>query len=73
MRTTARRFESKRGEHGTLYLFRVSYRDLDPACPEFSWSTWAYDADHAVEKFSDDGDDGWKILSVRKVRAPVSS
>ncbi len=67
---TTRPFQTRKGAHGTLYRFRVVYRDAhDEACPDFDWFTWAYSVEHAEEKFLDSdhdgwGDhDGWKMLS----------
>jgi hypothetical protein len=66
-----RPFQSKAGRHGTLYRFRLTYRDAhDPVCPVFDTSTWAYSAEHAEEKFFDSDDDGWRLLSVEKIREP---
>lgn len=71
-RATTRPFVKKAGKHGTLYLFRIGYRDNDdPASPDFVERTWAYDAEHATDKFYDAPDaDGWRITSVDKVRQP---
>lgn len=57
-------FASKPGEHGRLYLFEVRYRDAhDPCFPIFTWRTWAYDAEHAIDKFyMSDDDDGWTVV-----------
>ena len=64
------KFESKPGKYGTLYRFLVKYTDKgDFACPTFEWFTWAYDANHAEERFLDSDDEGWRILDVSKVRA----
>lgn len=52
-----------------VYVIRYRNKD-DDACPVFAWHCRAYDRDHAVEKFWDtgDGDDGWDILSVERVK-----
>ena len=59
------RYRSKPGKHGTLWLYRITYRDDSPGSPTFSGAWWAYDEAHALERFhdSDDGDTGWKIVS----------
>lgn len=63
------RYVEKPGNHGTLFLFRIAYRDkYDDACPRLSWNTWAYDVEHAVDRFHDSDDEGWEILGVEKVR-----
>ena len=69
-RTTTRPFVKKPGKHGTLYLFNVRYRDkYDFASPDFDWKTWAYNEEHAEQRFYEsDNDDDWKILSVTKMR-----
>lgn len=60
----ASRYQSKPGQHGTLYRYRITYRDDDPGSPTFSWHTWAYDEDHALERWYDSDDDtGWKIVA----------
>lgn len=54
----------KKGEYGTLYLYQIKYRDLNPACPVFTWRRFAYDADHAMERWFDGpADDGWQLVS----------
>jgi hypothetical protein len=65
-RSTLRPFIDAEGVHGTLYRFRLKYRDA--GAPDFDWFTWAYDTEHAAEKFYDSDDGGWKILSVDRVR-----
>ena len=69
-RAAAPRYVSKPGAHGTLYRFRIVYRDLDdPGFPESDWLAWAYDAEHAEDKFYDSEDAwGWKIVSISRVR-----
>lgn len=63
------RYQSKPGKHGTLYRFRIKYRDrFDPGSPDFDTFTWAYDQSHAEDRFLDSDDDGWKIISIDKVR-----
>ena len=53
---------TKAGTFGTLYLFAVRYRDcVDRCCPTFTWRAWAYDAEHALDKFHSGPDaDGWE-------------
>lgn len=65
------RFVSKPGRDGTLYLFRVEYTDQhDPAFGKDVIRLWAYDTNHAEERFVESEDaDGWKVLSVERVRA----
>lgn len=65
-----RKILSKPGRHGTLYRFRIVYKQRgDDACPEFTWSTWAYDVEHAADRFNADDDDAWEIVSVERVRS----
>ena len=59
------------GKHGTLYRFRVHYRDKgDECCPLLTWTCWAYNYDHCYEKFWDSDDDGWRVVSVERVYQP---
>jgi hypothetical protein len=59
---------SKPGEHGTLFLYRITYRDaFDPGCPDFSKNVWGYNRTHVEDKFFDSDDSGWTILSVERV------
>ena len=58
--------QTKPGKYGTLYRFELTYRD---SCDEFNTgiqSVWAYDVEHAIEKFYDapDADCGWELVSV---------
>ena len=63
------RYQTKQGRYGTLYRFRIVYRDQhDPASPDFDWYTWAYDPNHAEDNFLDSDDEGWRILSINRVR-----
>lgn len=59
---------SKPGKHGTLFLFAVAYED---ACDHFNTGTsrvWAYDWEHAQEKFFESDDaEGWRITKISKV------
>lgn len=65
----AQAFVSKPGRHGTLYRFRIRYTDVaDPCCMPDDWYVWAYNAEHAEQKFFDSDDDGWKILGIERVR-----
>lgn len=62
-------FVSKPGKHGTLYQYLLRYKDKDdPASPTFDWKTWAYDSEHALDKFYDSDDEGWKIVSWERVK-----
>jgi ribosomal protein L20A (L18A) len=45
----------------------ITYKDLDPGCPDFRIVIRAFSEDHAVEKFYADGDD-WDIVSIRRER-----
>jgi hypothetical protein len=56
---------SKPGKHGTLYLHLLRYTDAsDPSSPVFETRIWAYNSDHAIDKFFDSEDsDGWTVLS----------
>ncbi len=70
---------SKPGKHGTLHLFEIAYTDKperDDGQPYYNGTSrvWAYDADHAVEKFYDGEDDsGWRATSIKRVSASPSA
>lgn len=54
---------TKQGEHGTLYRYRMKYRDPnDPGFPESVWSCWAYNTIHAWELFHETADDGFEAV-----------
>jgi len=61
-------FRTKQGEHGTLYLFRVIYCDTADQDNDGESLLWAYDKEHAEERFYDTPDDGWRILSITRPR-----
>lgn len=50
-----------------MHKYRIRYRDPDPGCPVFSCVVSAYDAEHAEEKFREDGDD-WLIVKIERVK-----
>jgi hypothetical protein len=57
----------KQGAHGTLYRYAIEYTgENDPGCPTFTTSRWAYDAEHALDKFSG-LDEGWKVLRIARM------
>lgn len=59
---------TKPGKHGTLYLFAIAYEDT---CDRFNTGVsriWAYDAEHAEEKFYDGDDSGWRATKIARVR-----
>ncbi len=60
---------TKQGQHGTLYRYKISYRDSgDTGCPVFSYSLWTYNQEHAQDKFYDSEDaDGWEIITISVV------
>lgn len=57
------RYATKKGAHGTLYLYEGAYtcRHDRESFGVASWSVWAYDAAHAAEIFYD-GDDGFVLV-----------
>ena len=64
---------TKPGEHGTLYRYVVTYTDRsDPGCPEMTWHCWAYNLEHAEDKFYSSDDDGWSIINLRRLLEGVS-
>lgn len=60
------------GKYGRLYLYRVTYED-SPVLPgevgyRDAYRTWAYDSEHAEQKFLSGPDaDGWRIIAIERV------
>lgn len=54
---------TKPGKHGTLYRYRIAY-EIDPGV-WFTWSTWAYDADHAVDRWLETASDGYEDCQIK--------
>lgn len=68
-KTTRGKPVSKPGPHGTLYRYSIVYTDQgDPGFGEATWNTWAYDSQHAVDRFyeSPEGDTGWVALRIAR-------
>ena len=61
---------TKPGLHGTLYLYRIVYRnDGADDLERFTWRTYAYSTEHALDKFYDGpADDGWKAVSIARAQ-----
>jgi hypothetical protein len=60
---------TKPGKHGTLYLFHITYRDVGEVTDfPFPCSLWAYDQEHAEERFYDSDDEGWRITKITRAR-----
>lgn len=60
----------KPGKEGPLFFYRITYtgREHDPGMTPMTWSTWAYNLEHAEDKFYDTDDgEGWEILSIARV------
>lgn len=65
---------SKPGKHGTLYLFRITYRDAgDRYAFPIPCHLWAYDIEHAEDRFNDSDDDGWVIMDIAHAREGARS
>lgn len=59
---------TKPGKHGTLYRYELVYRDNSDMSPEATQVVWAYDQEHAIEKFFDGPDfEGWTLLKIARV------
>jgi hypothetical protein len=57
---------TKPGKHGTLKLYRVTYDDGPGGMPATSYTTWAYDYDHALDKWYDGNEDeGFHLVSIK--------
>jgi len=58
------------GKHGTLKLWKITYKDADdPAAPDFTTTKWAYDKEAASLGFYDSNDEGesWEIIKIDPV------
>ena len=53
----------KPGRHGTLYRYRISYSVGDPGCLPMSWHCWAYDAQHAQDKWAEGNEGDYEQLT----------
>ena len=62
---------TKPGQHGTLYLYEITYTDPSDDCiGELKQRMWAYNIEHALDRFYSAIDaDGWKALHVARVPA----
>lgn len=61
---------TKQGAHGTLYRYVVEYTDDDPGFGVAHWHCWAYNTEHAIDKFFDD-DDGFRPLRIARAGEPA--
>ncbi|TXH43896.1 MAG: hypothetical protein E6Q97_33530 [Desulfurellales bacterium] len=61
---------TKPGQHGTLYLYRITYRNAGQDDHErFTTHRYAYNAEHAIDRFYDGAeDDGWQVVSAARKR-----
>ena len=57
---------TKKGAHGTLHLYVIRYYDTSERGNEWTTRKWAYNEEHAREKFYDGDSDGWEIESVKR-------
>jgi hypothetical protein len=59
------KYVTKQGKEGTLYKYKMEYEDpYEPGFGRSSWYCYAYNKEHAEEKFYDAGDDdGFEIVS----------
>lgn len=59
---------TKQGAHGKLYRYEIEYKDPDPGCPVFEWRCWAYNSEHAIEKFYEGPEDNdWELLRIARM------
>lgn len=58
----------KPGKEGPLFRYRITYtgKENDPGMAPMTWNTWAYNLEHAEDKFYEN-DEGWVILSIARV------
>ena len=60
---------TKQGAHGVLYRYVVEYTDKsDPGFGVDRWHCWAYNIEHAIDKF--DTDDGFSPLRIARAGEP---
>jgi hypothetical protein len=60
-------FVTKPGKHGTLYRYVITYTDrTGDGFGEHTWCTWAYNLDHAEERFYAN-DEGFSIVNLRRL------
>jgi len=70
---SAPRYLTKKGKHGTLHKYRITYIDADdPGAAQMTWNTWAYNQEDAEQRFHDDGE-GWKVISVKRLKVAAES
>lgn len=69
---------TKPGKHGVLSRFKVAFESRFGDEGRESYSTWAYDKEHAEEKFWEwlqqynPGKDEFRVLSIRQVAIVTS-
>lgn len=61
------KYETKPGKHGTVYRYEIDYRSPDPGSPTFTTRMWAYDFEHALERFQDQDDPDWIVERIARV------
>lgn len=73
-RRSSPKYETKKGEHGTLYLYKIEYRDKDdPASPVFTMRKYAYDDRHIIHwSIEELQSEDWKMVRFAKVQVGVS-
>ena len=61
---------TKPGQHGTLYLYRITYRNAGQDDHErFTTRLYAYDVEHALDRFYDGSEnDGWQVVVISRAR-----
>lgn len=59
---------TKPGKHGTLRLWKVTYKDSDnPAFGEDSFRKWAYNKEHIQDQFGEGEEESWEIVKIEPV------
>jgi hypothetical protein len=56
---------TKDGQHGKLYRYEIEYLAA-PDAPPYKWRCWAYEFEHAIEKFND-GDEGFEATRITRL------
>jgi hypothetical protein len=61
---------TKPGREGPLFRYATRYTGEDPGMPEMIWHTWAYNQEHAIDKFEEstlDQGGGWIPTHIARV------
>jgi hypothetical protein len=64
--TTKQGHTTKPGKHGTLFLYRIEYKDpIDSGFPVTVSYMYAYNEEHVYDRWAE-SEEGFEILSVKR-------